>query len=212
MTRTPVRFAPALLLAVAAAPLSGQIGALQLELDAGLVHPTGGYAGVGPGRGEAFPAPEPEYDRATFGVHFALTQGPLSWRVGFSQHRAGCAQGLCEGDLISTAWDVGVRLSLPFGSVIPWIGGGLTSQITEGDFFDPLLDPVPGAPIPTFAAESDRAWGLEGGAGLLIRLSERFGLDPAVRYNRTTPSIGAPANREIEIQQWIFDFGLVLGF
>ena len=114
--------------------------------------------------------------------------------------------------MTSTAWDVGARLSVPLGPVIPWVGGGVTGQITTGDFYDPAVDPLPGQPPPTFAAESDRAWGLEGGAGLMIRLTERLGLDPAVRYNRTTPSIGAPANVEIEIQQWIFDVGLVLGF
>ena len=209
MKRIIVRAGAALavVLALSAPSAAAQLSPLQLEVDGGVAVPTGGFVEAAPGveGDESFRGP-------TFGVHFGLTQGFFTWRVGFSQHRLDCTPGLCEGELISTAWDIGARASFSVGPVIPWIGGGVTAQITEVDVFDPTLDPIPGQPVPTFAAESDRSWGLEGGAGLMIRLSERIGLDPAVRYNRVTPTIGAPANREIEVQQWIFDFGLVLGF
>jgi hypothetical protein len=193
--------------ALLAAPslLSAQVSPLQVEVNGGVAVPTQEFADPGGLAGEA-------ESGASFGVHFALTQGHVSWYLGFSEHRAKCGGGACSGDFVSTAWDLGLRLNLLTGPVVPWLRLGTTSQITRAQLADPTADPLPGQPIPMLAAESGRSWGVEAGAGIMIRLTERFGINPGVRYARVNPSFRTPLTGSLEMRTWVMDLGLILGF
>jgi len=204
MTRHLFYLVPLLLSALVPAPASSQLGALQLEVDGGAVFPTDDYDQGGI---------EDEVDGGPgFGVHFGLRQGHLTWIVGFSQNRVECGPSLCEGDLVSTGWDLGLRLRLLDGPVLPWVGGGVTARIVEADVFDPTLDRAPEQDAPVFEVESDRSWGVEAAAGVIVRLAERVGLNPKIRYSRLSPDLPLPAIREMEVRQWVVDLGLVLAF
>ena len=185
--------------------LSAQISPLQVEVRGGAAVPAQEFADPGGLAGEADPG-------ASFGVHFSLAQGHLSWYVGFSESRFACGGAACGEDFVSTGWDLGVRLNLASGPVIPWIKIGTTAQIAEGRLTDPLLDPLPGEVVPTFPAESSRAWGLEVGAGVMLRVAERFGLNPGVRYLTVNTSFSGRDVGALNIRAWVVDLGLVLGF
>jgi hypothetical protein len=185
--------------------LVAQVSPLQVELNGGFALPTQEFSEPGGIEGEA--------DRgASFGVHFGLTLARLSWYVGFSEHRTKCGGGACSGEFVSTAWDLGLRVNLLRGPVVPWLRAGTTSQITRAELTDPLVDPLPGRPSPTIEAESGRAWGVEAGAGIMIRVGERLGINPGVRYTRVNPSFSVPAVGELRMRTWVVDLGLILGF
>lgn len=186
------------------AQLRGQVSPLQVEIKGGVAVPAQEFADPGGLEGEAERG-------ASFGLHFALTQGHLSWYVGFSEHRVECGGGACADDFVSTAWDVGVRLNLFSGPVVPWIRVGTTSQITQAQLSDPLRDPLSSS-IRTIASESDRAWGFEAGTGIMVQVGERFGISPGVRYSRVSPVFTNPNLGELRIQTWVIDLGLILGF
>jgi hypothetical protein len=185
--------------------LRAQVSPLQVEFNGGVAVPTKEFADPGGLEGEATSG-------ASFGVHFALTQGHVSWYVGFSEHRAACGGASCSGDLISTGWDLGARLNILTGPVVPWLRLGTTGQITRARLADPTLDLLPGVPVAVFEMESGRSWGLEAGAGIMIRLTERFGINPGVRYLRVNPSFNGKNLGELRIRSWVMDLGVVLGF
>jgi len=185
--------------------LAAQVSPIQVEINGGVALPVEEFAGPGGLEGEAQRGP-------SFGVHFALTQRHVSWYLGFSEHRSGCGGVGCSGDFISTAWDLGVRLNLASGPVVPWLRVGTTSVITKAELTDPAVDPLPGTPPPTFAAESGRVWGLEAGAGIMVRVTERLGLSPGLRYTKVDPSFSDPDVGGIGIRMWVLDLGLIVGF
>ena len=185
------------------AVLSGQVSPLQIEVNVGVALPVQELSGEEGFEGEATSG-------ATFGVHFALTtRSYLTWYLGFSQHRFGCERGRCltADDIVSTSWDMGARFNLVSGPVVPWLRVGVISHIAE---LDRPAD-SPGGSTPTVVRlESDRGWGLEGGAGLMITLGPRFALNTGVRYSRVTTGFGATG--DLAMRFLAVDVGVVLGF
>jgi len=183
--------------------LSAQVSPLQIEVNVGAGVPVQEFAGREGFEGEAGGG-------ATFGVHFALTtRSYLTWYAGFSQHRFGCDETACGevGDIVTTSWDVGARINLLSGPVVPWIRAGVVSHLAELDSTG-----VPGGgSIPvTVRLESERGWGFEGGAGVMITVAPRLAINPGVRYSRVTTGfdgIGELAMRFLSV-----DLGFVLGF
>ncbi len=147
---------------------------------------------------------------ATFGVHFALsTRSYLTWYVGFSQHRFGCDGTACGAvdDIVTTSWDVGARVNLLSGPVVPWIRAGVVSHLAELDF---TVVPVGGSPPVTVRMESDRGWGFEGGAGVMITVAPRLAINPGIRYSRVTTALDGIG--DLGMRFLSIDLGFVLGF
>ena len=96
--------------------LEGQPSVVQMEVNGGASIPVAEFAGVEGWEGEAS-------TDASFGVHFALTSGRLGYLVGFSEHRFKCPNVGCgaETDLVSTSWDIGLRINLRTSGVLPWL-------------------------------------------------------------------------------------------
>ncbi|GMR11923.1 MAG: hypothetical protein BMS9Abin29_0109 [Gemmatimonadota bacterium] len=183
--------------------VSAQVSPLQVEVNVGTGVSVQEFAGREGFEGKAG-------DGATFGVHFALTtRSYLTWYVGFSQHRFGCEGATCGAvdDIVTTSWDIGARVNLLAGPVIPWIRAGVVSHVAELDSTGIPL----GTSIPvTVRLESDRGWGFEGGAGLMITVAPRLAINPGVRYSRVTTGfdgVGDLAMRFLSV-----DVGFVLGF
>ena len=181
--------------------LHGQLSVLQMELNAGASVPVGTFAGAQGWEAEAS-------SDASFGVHFALTSGHLGYRVGFSEHRFTCSPAGCgeETNLVSTAWDVGVRVNLRTSGVVPWLQIGVIAALVEADLA--TLDS--GGASTTERRESDRGWGYEVGGGLLIPLASRFGVNPGVRYGRVDPEF--ESRGVLRERYLVVDIGFVLGF
>jgi hypothetical protein len=140
---------------------------------------------------------------ADFGVHFVLRSGLLSFVAGFSEHRFGCPTAQCGQavDFVSTAWDLGVRVNLREAGIVPWVSLGGTAAL-----FDAHVDT--GGAIALEA--SDRGWGYEAGAGVLVPIGGPFALNPGVRYGRS--DVDFTGRGTMETRYIIADVGLVLAF
>lgn len=191
---------PLALSAVLAMPLdsSGQISPLQVEFNGGLSAPVQELSGPEGFEGRASSG-------ASLGVHFALTtRSYLTWYVGFGQHRFGCERD-CGGvdDIVSTSWDLGARVNVLSGPVVPWVRLGMTSHVTE-------LDQTTAPDASTVRIESDRGWGVEAAAGLLIPVAPRLAFNPGVRYTRVTTDFDRVG--DLALRFLVVDVGVVLGF
>ena len=140
---------------------------------------------------------------ASFGVHFVLRSGLISYVVGFSEHRFGCTQVQCGEavDLVSTAWDLGMRVNLRADGIVPWVSLGASAAL-----FDARVDTGNGVQ----REDSDRGWGYEAGAGFLIPVGGPFALNPGVRYGRS--DVDFASRGTLETRYFIADVGLVLAF
>lgn len=188
-----VAFAVALAVPMAT---EAQVSAFQLEVNGGAALPVQELSGPEGFEGEAS-------TDATFGVHFALTSGRISYLVGFSEHRFGCPAIGCGGktSLVSTAWDLAIRLNLRKEGVVPWLRLGTVAALAQADFTASGAIPV--------REESDRGWGLEAGAGIQIPVATRLALNPGVRYGRV--EVDFPTKGEFAMRYLVVDLGLVLG-
>ena len=179
--------------------LEGQLSVIQMEVNGGASIPVAEFAGVEGWEGEAS-------TDASFGVHFALTSGRLGYLVGFSEHRFKCPNVGCgaETDLVSTSWDIGLRINLRTSGVVPWLRLSAVAALLEADLG------TAGSTGATVREESDRGWGFEAGAGILIPVAARFGLSPGVRYGKVDVEL---ASRGVLQERYvIIDLGFVLGF
>ncbi len=140
---------------------------------------------------------------ASFGVHFVLRSGLISYVVGFSEHRFACPQIECGEavDLVSTAWDLGMRVNIRADGIVPWVSLGASAAI-----FDARVDTGTGVQ----RESSDRGWGYEAGAGFLIPVGGPFALNPGVRYGRS--DVDFASRGTLETRYFIADVGLVLAF
>lgn len=164
LRRTLVLLGFAGLLATAATPGVAQDAPLILEVHGGLAIPLGDLAeGTDAGTGTDA--------GSTLAVRFAFPSA--GWRTlyaGFSQHRFECHAGGCPPDglyrdrYVATGFNVGLRV-VPVRSsrVTPWIGvGGITTRVETR---------APSAiREDTDRGVSDLGFGVEGGAGLSVRL------------------------------------------
>lgn len=176
-----------------------QIAPLTYELRAGAAVPVQSFADPGASwAGEAGGG-------ASFGMDFAYTFASYAAAyAGFSQHRFGCTAAACgrESDLVATGFDLGGRFILGTGRVIPLIRAGMVTYRVEGR--------VPNGQEGASPAVSRRAYGVEAGLGLSIRLNRRFVLVPGLRYLRMRPRFrGAGA---LPIRSLIADVGMLIGF
>ena len=140
---------------------------------------------------------------ASVGVHFVLRSGRISFVAGFSEQRFGCTAAQCNEavDFVSTAWDLGVRVNFREAGMVPWVSLGGTAAL-----FDAHVDTGGG-----FAREaSDRGWGYEVGAGVLVPVGRFFALDPGVRYGRSDADFATRG--KMKTRYIIADVGLVLAF
>ena len=194
--RTPPLSLSILLSLLPAIQTAAQISPLQVEANAGVWLPSADLVGA---RGVEGP---PSVD-ASFGVHFALTRGKIGYLLGFTENRFGCRQGACdtEASFVSTAWDLGLRISLRETGFIPWLRFNGTSAVVQAHL---------GAPGAVIVEESDRGWGFEAGAGLLIPLGTQFAVSPGIRYGRI--DVDYPSRGKLETRYMVVDLGLVLGF
>ena len=173
-----------------------QISPLQWELRGGAWIPNGDLAGAQGFEGAPSAA-------ASFGVHFVLRSGLISYVVGFSEHRFGCAQARCgeDVDFVSTAWDLGVRVNFRDAGIVPWMSLGASAAL-----FDARVD-TGGVVV---GEGSDRGWGYELGAGVLVPVGGPFALNPGVRYGRSDAAFESRGT--LETRYIIVDVGLVLAF
>lgn len=180
----------------------GQLSVVQMEVNGGASIPVAEFAALDGWEGEAS-------TDASFGVHFALTRGRLGYVVGFSEHRFRCPEAGCgvETDLVSTSWDIGIRVNLRTSGVVPWLRFGVVAALLEADL---ATVASPGVTATTVREESDRRWGFEAGAGVLIPVATRFGLNPGVRYGKVDLDLASKG--VLRERYLVVDLGLVLGF
>jgi len=173
-----------------------QISPLVLEVRGGAWIPTADLQGAQGFSGAASPG-------ASFGVHFALRRGLISFVAGFSEHRFGCDQLECGEvvDFVSTAWDLGLRLNFGSGGIVPWVSLGGSAALVDAH-----VD-TGGAVV---TEGSDRAWGYEVGAGVLVPMGGVFAIEPGVRYGRSDPDFATRG--ELETRYMVVDLALVLTF
>ena len=173
-----------------------QISPLQWEVSGGAWIPNADLVGAQGFEGTASAD-------ASFGVHFVLRSGLISYVVGFSEHRFGCRAGQCGEavDFVSTAWDLGIRVNLRAAGIVPWVSLG-----TSAALFDARVDTGSGVQ----REGSDRGWGYEAGAGFLIPIGGPFVLNPGVRYGRG--DVDFASRGTLETRYIITDVGLVLVF
>ena len=140
---------------------------------------------------------------ASFGVHFMLKSGPITYVAGFSEHRFGCTQVQCGEavDFVSTAWDLGMRVNLRQAGIVPWVSLGASGA---------LLDAHVSTGGVVAREGSDRAWGYEFGAGVLVPVGGPFLINPGVRYGRSDADFDPRGT--LETRYIIADVGLVLAF
>jgi opacity protein-like surface antigen len=140
----------------------------------------------------------------SFGAHFVLNMGWISYRAGFSEHRFGCNQAQCGEavDFVSTAWDLGVRVNIRQEGIIPWVGLGATAA---------LVDAHVGAGPGGVREASDRGWGYEVGAGLLVPVVGPVSINPGVRYGRVDVDFALPRGT-LETRYITADVSVVLSF
>ena len=169
--------------------------ALVLDVRGGVAAPAGSFK-RGPEREGSIGA------GPTFGLLFDLRRGDhLGLYVGFSQVLFDCSSDGCVGDeeFVSTSWDLGIHLRARSTTWGPWLRGGVVFTRMERDIASPE---GPGHEV------SDLGVGGELGVGLRVRLTERFGLNPGVRF--------ALLNTRLEngdllrMRYWVLDFGLVM--
>lgn len=177
-------------------PGCAQISPLQVEARVGAWIPTTDLTGAQGFEGAAS-------TDVSFGVHFVLKSGLISYVVGFSEHRFGCTAGQCGEavDFVSTAWDLGIRLNLRAAGIVPWVSLGATAAL-----FDARVDTGNGVQ----RESSDRGWGYEAGAGVLIPIGGPFMLNPGIRYGRS--DVDFPSRGTLETRHVIADLGFALGF
>ena len=187
-----------LLLGILVIPIRGeaQITPLLLEVRGGAWIPTANLVGAQGFEGEASAD-------VSFGVHFVLKSGLISYVAGFSEHRFGCTQVQCGEavDFVSTAWDLGVRVNLRQAGIVPWVSLGASAALFAAHV-------ETGNDVATEG--SDRGWGYEAGAGVLVPLGGPFLVNPGVRYGRSDADFAA--RRTLETRYLIADIGLVLAF
>ena len=133
-----------------------QISPLQLEVGGRAWIPNADLVGAPGFGGEASAG-------ASFGVHFILKRGFISYVVGFSEHRFGCTQVRCgeEVDFVSTAWDLGVRVNFRQEGIMPRVSLGASAAVVDAH-----VDSV----SVVLTEASDRGWVYEVGAGVLVPL------------------------------------------
>ena len=204
-TRGPLLFAWGVLSVAGGltpAASEAQLSVVQMEVNGGASIPVAEFAGVEGWEAEAS-------TDASFGVHFALTRGHLAYLVGFSEHRFKCPEAGCsaETDLVSTSWDIGLRINLRTSGVVPWLRLGAVAALLEADLGTAGST---GATAATVREESDRGWGFEAGAGILIPVADRFGLSPGVRYGRV--DLDLTSRGVLRERYLVVDLGFVLGF
>lgn len=183
--------------------VAAQVSPLQVEVNVGAGVAVQDFAEREGFEGEAG-------DGTTFGVHFALTtRSYLTWYVGFSEHRFGCDGTPCGpvDDIVTTSWDIGARVNLLSGPVVPWIRAGVVSHLAELDFTG---DALGGSTPATVRLESGRGWGFEGGVGVMITVAPRLAINPGVRYSRVTTTFDGIG--DLEMRFLSVDLGIVLGF
>ena len=187
-----------LLLGTLLIPIRGeaQIPPLLFEVRVGAWIPTADLVGAQGFEGEASAD-------VSFGVHFMLRSGLISYVAGFSEHRFGCTQVQCGEavDFVSTAWDLGVRVNLRRTGIVPWVSLGATAAV-----FDARVDTGDAV----VSEGSDLGWGYEAGAGGLVPLGGPFLVNPGVRYGRSDADFAARGT--LETRYIIADVGLVLAF
>ncbi len=110
-------------------------------------------------------------------------------------------------EVVTTSWDVGARINLLSGPVVPWIRAGVVSHLAELDSTD---GPAGGSSPVYTRQKSDRGWGFEGGAGVMITVAPRLAINPGVRYSRVTAAFDGIG--DLEMRFLSIDLGLVLGF
>jgi hypothetical protein len=171
-----------------------QISPFQLEARGRAWIPTVDLAGATDFEGAASPD-------ASFGVHFVLRGGMISYVVGFSEHRFGCEVAECGGavDFVSTAWDLGVRLNLRQSGIVPWVGLGASAASNQAT-----------TPAGVTQASAGRSWGYEAGAGVLLPVGGAFALNPGVRYGKNDADFASRGR--LETRYIVADVGFVLGF
>ena len=173
-----------------------QITPLNLEVRGGAWIPAADLVGAQGFEGEASAA-------ASFGVHFVLNRGLISYVAGFSEHRFGCPQAQCAEvvDFVSTSWDLGVRVNFRRAGIVPWVSLGATAAL-----FDARVETGGGV----VSEGSDRGWGYELGAGVLVPVTGRLAINPAVRYGRS--DVDFASRGTLETRYIIANVGLVLAF
>ena len=187
-----------LLLGILLIPTRGeaQIPPLLLEVRVGAWIPTADLVGAQGFEGETSAD-------VSFGVHFMLRSGFISYVAGFSEHRFGCTQVQCGEavDFVSTAWDLGVRVNLRRTGIVPWVSLGATAAV-----FDARVDTGDAV----VSEGSELGWGYEAGVGVLVPLGGPFLVNPGVRYGRSDADFAARGT--LETRYIIADVGLVLAF
>jgi len=176
------------------APLRAQ-APLSVDVRGGAALPVGSFGSPGRAAAEAGPS---------LSVHFAYqrTRG-RAFYAGFSRHRFGCGDGACppDGEMVSTAWGVGSRLSLRVGGAAPWLRLGVLFDRVMGDF---------GPPGESVRRLSDLSLGGEVGVGVTLPLRGRLSTGPSVRYallDTRFPEVGI-----LRMRYLVTDLGLTLGF
>ena len=139
---------------------------------------------------------------ASFGVHFVLRSGLISYVAGFSEHRFGCGAQCGEVvDFVSTAWDVGVRVNVREDGMVPWMSLSASAAV---------YDARVGTRGAMARESSDRGWGYEVGAGVLVPVRGPFLLNPGVRYGRNNADFDSRGR--LETRYFVADAGFVLTF
>ncbi len=176
-------------------PVDAQISPLQWEVRAGAFLPTSDLTGAQGFEGAASTA-------ASFGVHFVLRSGLFSYVAGFSEHRFGCGARCGEAaDFVSTAWDVGVRVNVREEGIIPWVSLGASAAVYDAHV---------GAGGVATRESSDRGWGYEAGAGVLIPVRGPFLLNPGIRYGSNAADFASRGG--LGTRYFVADVGFVLAF
>lgn len=173
-----------------------QLSPLQWELGGGAWIPNADLVGAQGFEGAAKAA-------ASFGVHFVLRSGLISYVVGFSEHRFSCTQTKCGEavDFVSTAWELGLRVNFREAGIVPWVSVGASAALFEARV---------GTGNAVASEDSDRGWGFELGAGVLVPVGGPFALNPGVRYGRS--DVAFASRGTLETRYFIANLGLVLAF
>ena len=173
-----------------------QISPLQLEVRGGAWIPGADLVGAQGFSGAASAA-------VSFGIHFVLRSGLISYVAGFSEHRFGCTRAECGEavDFVSTAWDLGIRVNFREAGITPWLGLSASAAL-----FDAHVDTA----NVVVREASERGWGYEVSAGVLVPIGGQFALSPGVRYGRSDADFDSRGT--LETRYLVADLGFVLAF